>query len=116
MTKDIKKKTEQEKRMVSDMIFLYCRKKHGARQTLCSECRELKHYAQVRSDHCPFMETKTFCSNCTVHCYSPQMREKIRKVMAFSGPRMILYHPVAAIRHLITSKREKREWRNVNEN
>ena len=37
------------------------------------------------------METKTFCSNCKVHCYKPEMRKKIRAVMRFSGPRMIFY-------------------------
>ena len=40
------------------------------------------------------MESKTFCSNCRVHCYCPDMREKIRMVMRFSGPRMLFYHPV----------------------
>ena len=31
------------------------------------------------------MEQKTFCANCKVHCYKPEMREQIRKVMRFSG-------------------------------
>jgi hypothetical protein len=35
------------------------------------------------------------------------MREKIREIMRFSGPRMIFYHPIMAIRHLIESKKEK---------
>ena len=37
------------------------------------------------------------------------MREKIRAVMRFSGPRMLLYHPVLAVRHLIEQQREKKE-------
>ena len=48
----------------------------------------------------PFMETKTFCSQCKVHCYKKDKREQIRKVMRFSGPRMLVYHPIMAIRHL----------------
>ena len=55
-----------------------------------------------------FMETKTFCSNCRVHCYKPQMREEIRNVMRFAGPRMLFYHPIMAIRHVITSAKEKK--------
>ena len=47
-----------------------------------------------------FMETKTFCSQCKVHCYKTKQREQIRKVMRFSGPRMLFYHPIMAIRHL----------------
>ena len=105
-------KREREKRMVSEMIALYCRKRHGTRAgELCPECAELAEYARQRSDRCPFMETKTFCSNCSncrVHCYKPEMREKIREVMRFSGPRMIFHHPVAAVRHVIETKAEKR--------
>ncbi len=54
------------------------------------------------------METKTFCSNCRVHCYKPEMRERIRQVMRFSGPRMLFVHPVQAVRHVIETKKEKR--------
>ena len=106
---DIEAKREREKKVVSFMIALYCRKNHGTRKgELCPECRELADYAVSRSDHCPFMETKTFCSNCRVHCYKPEMREKIKKVMRFSGPRMMLYHPVMAIRHVIEMMKEKK--------
>ena len=87
-------KREREKRMVSEMIALYCRKKHHTKGGLCPECADLEAYARMRSDKCPFMETKTFCSNCKVHCYKPVMREKIREVMRFSGPRMLFSHPV----------------------
>ena len=74
-----------------------------------SECDALEKYSLERSDRCPFMETKTFCSNCRVHCYRAEMREKIREVMRYSGPRMILYHPVMAVRHVIEDIREKRK-------
>ncbi len=112
--KQIQDKREREKEMVSDMILLYCQKQHksirkasGLRKTeLCPECAELESYARMRSDKCPFMETKTFCSNCKVHCYQPKMRERIRQVMRFSGPRMLFVHPVAAIHHVVESRRE----------
>ena len=107
--KGVQTKREREKRMVSEMISLYCRKKHATKKGgLCSECAKLAEYARQRSDKCPFMENKTFCSNCRVHCYKPEMREKIRAVMRFSGPRMLFHHPVAAMRHVILTKREKK--------
>lgn len=110
---DTKTKREREKEVVSLMISLYCRKQHGTK-TLCPECAALDAYARLRSDLCPFMETKTFCSNCKVHCYKPEMREKIRTVMRFSAPRMLLYHPVMAICHLMESKLEaKKEKRHL---
>ena len=77
----VEAKRQREKRMVQEMVALYCRKKHGGQKRLCPECAALAEYAGQRSDRCPFMETKTFCSNCSVHCYRPDMREKIRAVM-----------------------------------
>ncbi|MGN0502848.1 MAG: nitrous oxide-stimulated promoter family protein [Ruminococcus sp.] len=106
--RSVESKREREKVLVSQMIKLYCRKKHKSKNGLCPECRELDEYAKQRSDKCPFMETKTFCSNCKVHCYKPQMREKIREVMRFSGPRMMLYHPILAVKHMAESKKEKK--------
>ncbi len=103
---------EREKRIVKFMIRLYCNKNHGTKKELCSDCQSLNDYAMLRSDKCPFMETKTFCSNCRVHCYKAEMREKIREVMRFSGPRMMFYHPVMAVRHLIESHREKKRTNN----
>lgn len=104
---DVKTKREWEKETVSLMIAIYCRKKHGGKN-LCPDCAALDAYARQRSDKCPFMETKTFCSNCKAHCYKKDMREKIREVMRYSGPRMIFHHPVMAIRHLSESKKEKK--------
>lgn len=111
----VQTKREREKAMVSEMIFLYCKKRHGTQRGLCPECAALKSYAWQRSDRCPFMETKTFCSNCKVHCYAPEMGEKIREVMRFSGPRMLLHHPVAAVRHMIETKKEKRRLERCHE-
>lgn len=106
----IERKRQKEQMVVSEMIALYCRKNHraGGKQ-LCPDCRKLSDYAQARSEHCPFMENKTFCANCKVHCYKPEMREQIRAVMRFSGPRMLLYHPILAIWHLICTLREKKK-------
>ena len=103
------KKRRQEKETVGLMIELYCRGNHGTpKGQLCPDCAALRDYADARVDHCPHMATKTFCSACKTHCYKPEMREKIRAVMRFSGPRMLFVHPVAAIRHVIETRREKK--------
>ena len=111
---DVKTKREREKETVSLMIAIYCRKKHRCK-TLCHDCAALDAYARQRSEKCPFMETKTFCSNCKVHCYKKDMREKIRAVMRFSGPRMLFHHPIMAIRHVIESKKEKKRMEKIYE-
>ena len=43
---NVQTKREREKRLVGDMIALYCRKKHGTRKgSLCGRCAELSAYA-----------------------------------------------------------------------
>lgn len=44
-----------------------------------------------------------------------EMREKIRAVMRFSGPRMIFHHPVAAVRHVLETKKEEKRLEKCNE-
>lgn len=88
-----------EKKTVEQMIRLYCRLKEGNR-SLCTECSELLAYAHKRLDHCKFGNKKTTCRKCPVHCYKPAMQKRMRDVMRFSGPRMLLYHPIEAIKHL----------------
>lgn len=109
--KNIESKREKEKQVVGQMISIYCRKNHGGKN-LCPECQALMDYALRRIDKCPFMETKTFCSNCKVHCYKPEMREKIRVVMRFSGPRMLFIHPIITIKHVMLSLKEKKKLKN----
>lgn len=109
-TKDLTKKRSDEKLLVAEMIALYCRKQHKtAKGQLCSECQALHDYALLRIDKCPFMETKTFCSACKVHCYQPAMREKIRAVMRWAGPRMLPVHPILSIRHVAVTIKSKRD-------
>ncbi len=114
-SKDLQSKREYEKEIVSDMISLYCRKNHKSKENLCEDCANLKYYALNRIEKCPFMENKTFCSSCKVHCYREDMRQKIKLVMKYSGPRMLFYHPITAIHHLIETIKEKnKEAKNEN--
>lgn len=113
---DVESKREREKKTVDRMIRIYCHGVHGTKHGLCKECSELSEYAHMRSDHCPFMETKTFCSNCKVHCYKPEMKEKIRRVMRYSGWRMLFVDPVQAIRHVVETIREKKRLEKENAN
>lgn len=115
----VKQRTLEEKRhheqtVLEQMIRIYCRGKHRGRRELCQECRELSAYAAVRIQKCPFMETKTFCSACRVHCYAPEMRERVRKVMKYAGPRMLFYHPLLAVRHMkVTLEAKKKGKKDV---
>ena len=82
------------------MIRAYC-KGNNHNMPLCEECRDLLDYSLARLDACKFAEAKTFCSQCDVNCYKDDMRVRIKKVMRYSGPRMLYKDPLLALRHLL---------------
>lgn len=108
---DINKKREKEKKTLRVMIGVYCCGKHKHKGELCPECQKLLDYALLRTEKCPFMETKTFCSACKVHCYSKEMQEKIKEVMKYAGPRMLFYHPLQALDHMWVTMKGKMKKR-----
>lgn len=94
---------EKEKSTIKLMINLYCKKKHktkGKSEELCEECTELLEYANKRLSLCKFGDDKSSCSRCTIHCYKKDMRQKVKEVMKFSGPRLIIYDPIELVRHM----------------
>ena len=96
----------RERRTIQAMIRIYCREQHGsAAGALCPECQELEGYALARLSRCPFQADKPSCARCTVHCYNSSMRLRVRRVMHFAGPRMLLRHPLLALRHLLDERR-----------
>jgi hypothetical protein len=95
----------REARTIEAMIEIYCRAHHGTRGALCADCEALLDYAGLRLEKCPYQENKTTCVKCPVHCYKPAMREQVRDVMRYAGPRMLLRHPYLAVMHLLVDGR-----------
>ena len=93
-------KIEEEKNLLAFMVSIYCRKKEK-NPVICADCRELIEYAQARLDHCPFGEAKPACKKCSIHCFKPEMKERIKKVMRYAGPRMFLLFPRKALMHYL---------------
>jgi len=97
---------ERERRTVAAMIGIYCRAKHSSLASLCDACADLEAYTRLRLEKCPYGEAKPTCANCPIHCYQPHRREQVRRVMAFSGPRILWRHPVLAVRHMLDGSRK----------
>ena len=94
-----------ESKTLEAMIKIFCHGQHSNNgEGLCPECGELLDYAVMRLEKCPLQENKPKCSECTVHCYKPDMREKIRAVMKYAGPRMLYRHPVLSGAHYLAGK------------
>lgn len=97
---------QREQETVDLMIDLYCHDLHNSMNGVCTDCQSLKDYAHLRLEKCPYQENKTTCANCPTHCYQKAMRERIRIVMRYSGPRMLRHHPGLAILHLLDGLRK----------
>lgn len=91
---------EHDKWVVRKMVEIYCRR-HLHTTTIPPEYQHLMDYACRRLENCRFGEKKRACKYCPVHCYAPKEREDIRKIMRWSGPRMLLYSPKDVILHLL---------------
>ncbi|WP_407426283.1 nitrous oxide-stimulated promoter family protein [Treponema sp.] len=83
---NIEQKRQNEYKTVLLMIRIFCRGRHKNRsamknpENLCEECRNLSEYVKERVEKCPFMETKTFCSACRVHCLTLLTIKKVKVV------------------------------------
>jgi hypothetical protein len=96
----------RERATIEKMSYIYCNQVHHTPAgKLCPTCQELVDYAFERLRKCPFQEKKSTCANCAVHCYKPAMRERVRVMMRYAGPHMLLHHPVLAILHLMDGRR-----------
>lgn len=94
----------RELKTIEIMVRIYCRHHHGD-APLCADCAALFDYAQRRLQRCVFGDAKPNCAKCVVHCYRADMREKVRIVMRWAGPRMLLRHPILAVLHLLADRR-----------
>ncbi len=97
---------ERESKTVEAMIRIFCRDHHGCGQGPCPACEELLAYAGKRLEACPYGKDKPTCAHCPVHCYKPEMRQQIREVMRYAGPRMLWKHPVLTAFHLADGHRK----------
>ncbi|TKB51102.1 nitrous oxide-stimulated promoter family protein [Ferrimonas sediminicola] len=98
----------REHRTMAKMTRLYCQAQCDGRRNdagVCPACDELLAYAEQKLDRCPYGEEKPTCGNCPIHCYKPAQRQQARGIMRYAGPRMVLRHPLAAVQHILDSRR-----------
>jgi predicted amidophosphoribosyltransferase len=103
------RRLRREERTIAAMVGLYCRDHHAGGDALCEECTALLDYARKRLAHCRYGVDKPTCAHCPGHCYKPAMREQIRVVMRYSGPRMAQRHPLLAAAHLLDRRKAPAE-------
>ena len=99
------RRIRREQRTITAMLRIYCRDHHDG-PPLCGDCERLLDYAHRRLAVCPFGEAKPACNHCEVHCYSTTMKERVKQVMRYAGPRMLTRHPVLAMGHILDKLRK----------
>jgi hypothetical protein len=120
--KDVRKDT----RLLGDFTQMYCDGNHPEATkgrlssdgvdlgvygrkvpVVCDGCAELLIYSEKRRAFCP-KDPKPFCSYCDTHCYKSDMREYMREVMRYAGPRSMWHgHAIDGLKHMIEGKRQK---------
>ena len=90
-------------RLLGKFVEVYCQGNHpdkpkepvllpeqlGSR-TLCPECGTFLRYAITKRLKCPLEAEKPTCKHCRIHCYAQEHRDKVRKIMAYAGKRLLL--------------------------
>jgi len=94
-----------EYKTISAMVTIYCKAHHHADSIPCAECQSFLVYANEKLDRCPYGQIKPTCNKCPIHCYKSNRREQAKKIMRYAGPRMLLWHPILALKHIIGEQR-----------
>ncbi len=97
----------EDLKILARFIELFCQAKHAReesseegipeilqrggkrRLSLCKGCAGLLEHGMQKRACCP-LTPKPACKNCHIHCYTPEYRQKIREIMAYSGKKMVL--------------------------
>jgi hypothetical protein len=101
------------------MAEIYCQYFHSGPDGLCESCSSFLVYAQQRLEKCVFGNEKPACSECPIHCYRPEERERAKTIMKYSGPKMFARHPFLTLFHFwdkYWSALHIRAWRKARKN
>ena len=108
MERDLDRRVSREIKTLEIMVKMYCKKVHKSVSTPCEMCQTCLEYALSRVKNCPRKSYRGLCKGCTIHCFKDEYREEIKKIMRFSGPRMMVKHPILALWHILDGVKIKK--------
>ena len=97
-------KKSKDIKVLANFVSIFCRENHREKDKsifrikdprvrrslrnkdliLCMDCQKLLNHGIAKLLLCPY-DPKPICKKCPTHCYAPDYREKMRRVMRFSG-------------------------------
>ncbi|MTC58525.1 nitrous oxide-stimulated promoter family protein [Providencia rustigianii] len=98
------KRISREIKTIDKMIQIY-QKSHPAPEEDPEYYQKIFKYAINRLEKCRYGESKPACKQCPIHCYQPKMRNEMKLIMRWAGPKMLYHHPILAIRHLLDDRK-----------
>ena len=110
-------KKRREVSTLGNFVFIHCHENHTDEKSsfviedadlartlenlqLCRECSRLLQHGIAKLSQCPY-EPKPSCRKCPTHCYATGYREKVRKVMRFSGTYLIKHGRLDILWHYL---------------
>ena len=103
MAPSAEERQRQDEETLYAMGRIFCRAHHAQApkndRGVCEQCDETVRYSLERTAKCPHQH-KGNCKDCSIHCHKPEMRARIREIMAYGAPRMTYQHPIMTGRYL----------------
>ena len=95
-------RTARDRKVLEAMGRIFCKAHHSGEKdpcALCSLCHEIVEVTLVRTASCPYGHEGN-CQDCAIHCQRGEAQERIREIMRYAAPRMVLRHPLMTMEYL----------------
>ncbi|MCX8116781.1 MAG: nitrous oxide-stimulated promoter family protein [Desulfobacterota bacterium] len=114
----LSQREKEDIRTLMRFVEIYCRENHDGERApfsfrlydlktihekeifLCPDCQRLLTYGLTMRLRCPY-DPKPMCKKCQTQCYKGDYKEKIRKIMKFSGMYLIKHGRVDLLFHYL---------------
>ena len=114
----LSRKKRKDARVLANFVRIFCREQHKEQVKepfqiqddelqaelydlkLCPECARLLEHGLAKLSLCPY-EPKPTCRKCPTHCYAPGYRDRVRKVMRFSGMYLVKHGRLDLLLHYL---------------
>ena len=94
----------KEKENIRKTFGLYCNSNHGTTDNkLCPKCTALLTTVMLKIQRCPYGISKPICDACETPCFGEVPTKEFRNIMKSSQKKMLLSHPLMAVRHKLAS-------------
>ncbi|MDO4501664.1 MAG: nitrous oxide-stimulated promoter family protein [Coriobacteriia bacterium] len=102
-------RTTDEERIARDLRTLqaigsiYCRAHHADQPKdqagMCPECAATIAFTHDRAASCPNGHQGN-CQDCSIKCNRGDQQQRIKAIMAYAAPRMLVRHPLMTLEYL----------------